>query len=79
MTNLIVDVREQDDDVDVALENHLPKVGHGLRQRTLTSDVEPLLVSDCRRDVAGVDVAALVFLIGKIGLNSISGRGSENI
>lgn len=62
MTDLVGDVGEHDDDVNVALEDHLPEVGHRLRERTLTGNVEPLLVADSRRNVAGVDVAALVVL-----------------
>ena len=47
-TNLVGDVGEHYDDVNVALEDHLPEVGHRLRERTLTGDEEPLLVADSR-------------------------------
>ena len=62
VADLIGDICEHDDDVDVALEDHLPEVRHRLREGTLTSDVEPLLAADGRRHVAGVDVPALVLL-----------------
>ena len=48
LTDLVGNVGEHDDDVNVALEDHLPEVGHRLRERTLTGDVEPLLVADSR-------------------------------
>ena len=59
---LICDISEHDDEVNVALENHLPKVADRLRQRTLRGDVETLLVADGRRDVTGVDVPRFVVL-----------------
>jgi hypothetical protein len=48
--------------VNVALENHLPEVADRLRQRTLTGDVETLLVADGRRNVTSIDVSRFVVL-----------------
>ena len=59
---LIGDICEHDNEVNVALENHLPEVADRLRQRTLTGDVETLLVADGRRNVTSIDVSCFVIL-----------------
>ena len=60
---LIRNICEHDDEMNVGLKDHLPKMTDCLRQRTLTGDVEPLLVAHRGRDMTRVDVARLVVLI----------------
>ena len=57
-------VGQHDDEVDVALENHLPEMKDGVGEGSLSSDVESLVGAHRRRDVRGVDVAGLVLFVG---------------
>ena len=54
---------QHDDKVHVALLHHGPEVVDGVGHGALGSDIEPLALPHGGRDVAGIDIAALVILV----------------